>query len=301
MTAPGTRKDDLRLDVQQQQQDQSLVILSVDPELEQHLSLGVDELVGKDLRTILPRNIQEIIESYLEFGDDMQDLSAVLSKVRKFGLMHKKGREIRFSLKILRDISNDSNPRFQMHLSRLKVMESLRAQLGIPETQEQDALDSIAGMPGRASFLRHLKVVNEAVAQSKVSACIALLRIDQYNDITHKYGQEATKILFKHLEQTLVTNLREDDVMGYVEPNRVAILLLETKKENAKIPLNRIRWMFAAHPVILPKDKVSVTLTATYFELDGKGEPTAQIEQCQRMLREAELNAGNTIIEPVTA
>ena len=229
----------------------------------------------------------------------MQDLSAVLSKISKFGLLHKKGREIRFSLKILRDISNDQNPHFQLHLSRLKVMESLRAQLGMTENKEEDVLEPIIGLPNRTSFLKYLKIVNEAVAQSKVSACIALVRIDQYNEITHKYGPEASKILFKHLGQVVITNLREDDVMGYVEPNRVAILLLETKKENAKIPLNRIRWMFAAHPIELPKAKVPVTITATYFQLDGKGDPVSQIEQCQRMLREAELNAGNTIIEPV--
>ena len=294
-----TRRDDLQLDVVQNQEEKSLTIRAVDPDLEHHLLLDADELIGKDLRMILPRNIQETIENYLEFGDEIQDLSAVLSKIPKFALMHKKGREIRFSLKIVRDISNDRNPHFQLHLSRLKVIESLRAQLGMPEIQEEDVLEPTIGMPNRTSFLKHLKVVNEAVAQSKVSACIALVRVDQYNEITHKYGQEASTILFKQLAQVVKTNLREDDVLGYVEPNRVAILLLETKKENAKIPLNRIRWMFAAHPIELPKAKTPATLTATYFELDGKGVPTAQIEQCQRMLREAELNAGNTIIEPV--
>jgi len=296
----ATRKDDLRLDIIQHQQEKLLTVVSADSDLEHHLALEADELVGKDLRVILPRNIQELIESYLEFGDEVQDLSAVLSKVRKFGLLHKKGREIRFSLKILRDMSTDNNPRFQMHLSRLKVMESLRSQLNLTEPQEPDVMEPIIGMPSRASFLRHLKVVNEAVAQNKVNACIGLLRIDQYNDITHKHGQESSAPLFKQLGHVVMTNLREDDVMGYVEPNRVAVLLLETKKENAKIPLNRIRWMFAAHPVELPKEKVQATLTATYFELNGKGDPAAQIEQCQSMLRVAGLNAGNTIIEPTT-
>ena len=295
-----TRKDDLQVDVIQHQQEKSLKIVAADKDLEHHLALDADELIGKDLRMILPHNIQEMIDNYLEFGDELQDLSAVLSKVRKFGLVHKKGREIRFSLKILRDMNTDENPRFQLHLSRLKVMESLRSQMGMPENTEADVLESIIGLPNRTSFLRHLKVVNDAVAQSKVSACIGLLRVDQYNEITHKYGQGSSKVLFKQLGQVVMTNLREDDVMGYVEPNRVAILLLETKKENAKIPLNRIRWMFAAHPIELPKAKVPVTLTATYFELNGKGTPASQIEECQRMLREAELNAGNTIIEPTS-
>jgi diguanylate cyclase (GGDEF)-like protein len=295
----ATRRDDLQLEVLQNQAEKTLTIMSVDPDLQHHLALDADELIGKDLRMILPRNIQDMIENYLEFGDEIQDLSAVLSKISKFALLHKKGREIRFSLKILRGMSDNENPRFQLHISRLKVIESLRAQLGMTEAPEQDVLEPIIGLPNRTSFLKYLKIVNEAVAQNKVSACLALLRIDQYNEITHKHGQESSKILFKHMGQVVTTNLREDDVMGYVEPNRVAVLLLETKKENAKIPLNRIRWMFEAHPVELPKEKVSVTLTASYFELTGKGLPTAQIEQCQRMIREAELNAGNTIIEPV--
>ena len=117
----ATRRDDLQLDVVQHQLEKALTITAVDPDLEHHLALDADELIGKDLRMILPRNIQETIENYLEFGDEMQDLSAVLSKISKFGLLHKKGREIRFSLKILRDISNDQNPHFQLHLSRLKV------------------------------------------------------------------------------------------------------------------------------------------------------------------------------------
>ena len=190
MSALSTRKDDLRLDVAQHQQEKSLIIIAADKDLENHLLRSQDELVGKDLRTILPRNIQEIIADYLEFGDDVQDLAAVLGKISKFGLLHKKGREVRFSLKILRDISDGSTPQFQLHLSRLKIMESLCQQLGLPEVSEKDVIDTESGMPTRASFLRHLAVVSQAVAASKVNATIGLIRVDQYNTITHQYGQD---------------------------------------------------------------------------------------------------------------
>lgn len=298
MAALSTRKDDLRLDVVQHQQEKTLTIIAADKDFEHHIATSQEELVGKDLRTILPRNIQDMIENYVEFGDEMQDLAAVLGKISKFGLLHKKGREIRFSLKILRDMSDGSNPQFQLHLSRLKVMESLCQQLGLPEVSEKDVMDDDAGMPTRASFLRHLAVVTQAVEMGKVNATLALLRVDQYNTITHQHGQEASSTLLKQLGQVIRTNLREDDVMGYAEPNRVGVLLLETKKENAKIPLNRIRWMFAANPVEIKGEKIPVTLTAGYIELQGKGAAATLIEQCQKLLREAELNVGNTIIEP---
>jgi diguanylate cyclase (GGDEF)-like protein len=177
-------------------------------------------------------------------------------------------------------------------------MESLCQQLGLPEVSEKDVIDEDAGMPSRASFLRHLTVITQAVEMGKVNATLALLRVDQYNTITHKHGQQASSALLKQLGQVIRTNLREDDVMGYAEPNRVGVLLLETTKENAKIPLNRIRWMFAANPVEIKGEKIPVTLTASYIGLQGKGTPASLIEQCQRLLRETELNVGNTIIEP---
>ena len=298
MTALSTRKDDLRLDVVQHQQEKTLTIIAADKVFEHHILTTQEELIGKDLRTILPRNIQEMIENYVEFGDEMQDLAAVLSKISKFGLLHKKGREIRFSLKILRDMSDGSNPQFQLHLSRLKIMESLCQQLGLPEVSEKDVIDEDAGMPSRASFLRHLTVITQAVEMGKDNATLALLRVDQYNTSTHNHGQQASSALLKQLGQVIRTNLREDDVMGYAEPNRVGVLLLETTKENAKIPLNRIRWMFAANPIEIKGEKIPVTLTASYIGLQGKGTPASLIEQCQRLLRETELNVGNTIIEP---
>lgn len=298
MAALSTRKDDLRIDVVQHQSEKTLMIIAADKDFEAHVMRSQEELVGKDLRTILPRNIREMIDDYLEFGDEIQDLAAVLGKINRFALLHKKGREIRFSLKILRDMSDGTNPQFQLHLSRLKVMESLCQQLGLPEVSKKDVIDADAGMPTRASFLRHLEVVTQAVEMGKINATLALIRVDQYNTITHQYGRDASNLLLKQLGQVIRTNLREDDVLGYAEPNRVAVLLLETKKENAKIPLNRIRWMFAANPIEVKDEKIPVTLTATYIELQGKDDPAKLIEQCQRLLREAELNVGNTIIEP---
>lgn len=300
MAALSTRRNDLRLDIEQQTDTRALRILSADGEIAQQLAREPQELIGEDLRNLLPRNILEMIDSYLDYNAAEQDLAVVLGKVRKFGLLHKKGREIRFSLKILRDVGEMENPRFQLHLSRLKVLESLRQQLGLPEEKEADVIDSASGMPNRASFLRHLKLVNQAVEAGKVSACLGLIRVDQYNPLSHKYGQEAAAQLFKQLGQVVLANLREDDSFGYIEPNRIAVLLLETRQENAKIPLNRIRWMFAAQPVELKKDKISATVTASVCELQGKGDALERIEQCQRLLREADLNAGNTILEPAT-
>ena len=293
-----SRKDDIAIYVLQRNAEKRIEIITVDDSLEEHIGRRAIELVGEDLKTILPRNIVEMIESYLVFGDPAQDLAAVLGKIRKFGLMHKKGREIRFSIKIVRDNNLDENTRFQLHLNRMKVMESLRQQLDLPKVEEKDMLDPIAGVPDRASFFRHLQVVNDAVAQGKVSACLSVLRVDSYAEIIRDHAQAGVKELFRSLVQVCLANLREDDILGYVAPNRVAVLLLETQKENAKIPLNRIRWMFAANPLQLGRDRIPVTLTATYFQLVGQGTPEAQVEECQRMLQEAEQNAGNTIIEP---
>lgn len=297
-TAP-TRKDDVTLEVLQHNTDKKLTIVAADEALGAHLGLKADELVGAELKTVLPANINELIDNYLEYGDDGHDLGAVLSKSRKFGLLHSKGREIRFGLKIVRDVALDANPRFKLHINRLRVMESLRQQLGILDAQEKDIIDTTTHLPDRASFMRHLDLVCRGVREGKLQASLGLIRVDEYNTVVRNHAQEGAKALFMHLGQVCKRNLREDDLMGYVEPNRIALLLMETSGDNAKIPMNRIRWNFAASPLVLKKETLELTLTATYIQITGKDVPPKLIEECNKLIGQADAKhlGGNLVVD----
>lgn len=305
MANPGTitRKADVTLDVVQKNTEQKLVIVAADKAIEEHLGRTTSEIVGEELKSILPENVNELIANYLEY-DDVQDLAAVLSKTRKFGLLNRHGREIPFGLKIIRDTAADkeANPRFKLFISRQKIMDSLRMQLGITEVQEKDIIDTTSHLPDRASFLRHLELVNRAVREGKIKACLGLIKVDIYNEVVRNYGQDGAKALFMNLATVCRTNVREDDIVGYVAPNRVAIILLETKEENAKIPMNRIRWTFGSAPIALPKAKepIQMTLTATYLNIPGKGTPIQVIDACDKAfgIADAKRLGGNLILDP---
>lgn len=297
-----SRREDITLDVVQQNAQKKITILAADKNIETYLARTASELVGTELKFILPEIINDQIANYLEYGDDIQDLAAVLNKTRKFGLLNKHGREINFSLKVVRDavLDKELNPHFKLCISRQKIMESLRTQLGLSEVEQKDVLDTTTHLPDRASFLRHLELVNRAVREGKVQACLGLIKVDTYNEVVRNHAQEGAKALFKYLATVCRTNVREDDVVGYVAPNRVAIILLETRAENAKIPMNRIRWTFAANPVELPKATLSTTLTATYLTIPGKGTPIMVIDACDKAfgIADAKRLGGNLVLDP---
>lgn len=306
MATPGTitRKADVTLDVVQHNADRKLMIIGADKAIEEHLGRPSTEIIGEELKTILPESVNELIANYLEYDDDIQDLAAVLGKTRKFGLLNRHGREIPFGLKIVRDASvdKDTNPRFKLFISRQKIMDSLRTQLGITEAQEKDVIDTTSHLPDRASFLRHLELVNRAVREGKIKASLGLIKVDIYNEVVRNHGQEGAKALFQHLSTICRNNVREDDIVGYIAPNRIAIILLETKEENAKIPMNRIRWTFGSTPVVIPKAKapLPMTLTATYIAIPGKGTPIQVIDAGDKAfgLADAQRLGGNLILDP---
>lgn len=299
VSVSSTRKEDSTLNIIQNNESQRLVIAEIDPALAMSLGTSPEALIGSDLNDLLPDSINELVTSYLEYGDDAHDLSVVLGRTRGFALKHSKGRELRYSLKIMRDAATDSNPRFKLHVSRLQAMESLRQQLGITEVAEQDVLDTTAQMPNRASFLRHADLVIRGVREKKIQASLGLVKIDNYNTLIRNHGQAAAAALFSHLGQVCRMNMREDDLIGYVEPNRVALLFMETHGDNAKIPLNRIRWTFASTPITLKKETLELTLTATCVDIRSNTTPPQLIDECNKAFGVAEARnlGGNLIVD----
>src|SRR5580693_2113975 len=96
------RKSDAVVIVCQNNADKAVEIAAVNEEAAKVIGLGNEELVGKPLTGILPERIAGAITEFVEYGEDGNDLLAVLSKVRDFSVKTADGREARFKLRVIR-------------------------------------------------------------------------------------------------------------------------------------------------------------------------------------------------------
>ncbi len=304
MVQPMVRKDDVCLIICQNVDDKKLKVLEVDANIQPLTGYKPEELIGEDLQYFLPKRIKELIDDYLDSRGDGQGLEEALSKISRFAIVSKVGREIRFSVKIVRDVMNSGDdpkmPRFRLFVRKIRLLEEMQKSAGeqFMNIGGFEKVDPLTGVPDRASFEKLLEMVNYYIGKGEVIACLALLHVDHLAELREKHGNEFAEKALKKLTYLCSSNLREDDRVGQLGPDRYGVIVVDTTLENAKIPLNRIRWMFAADPMEASGQKIPLTLTATYLNMDGR----TKVDQMLKTLDEAYEKAarggvtGNSII-----
>ncbi len=296
----GKRKGDIIIRICQNNENKRLLIEESDPEFEEIVGYMVHELEGAQLYDILLDDVNDQLYNYLEFTDEGNDLSDVISKIRDFGFISKLGQEILLDVKINRVATPDSNPRFEMVIrDQSKISKgSGRALRGLRGRQ---VVDKVTGLPDRQSFIKEAEFINFCVDKDRMVACFALVAIDNYQELLERYGQDVLDKLTRELVAKCKVNFREDDILGLLEENRIGVILLEANAKEAHVPLNRYRWQVSAQPlnVLVPEveEETAVTLSIAYCQLEKGKIIDYAMDRCSKQLKEIVSEGGNKIIE----
>src|SRR5689334_16453004 len=111
---PSHRSNDAVITICQDNTRRVVEIRELNGPAEEALGYQKATVAGKPLTGILPERIQKLLEEYVEFEDDGNDVGNVLSKVKSFCIVNTKGREVAFRLKVLRSESLDKNAYFRL-------------------------------------------------------------------------------------------------------------------------------------------------------------------------------------------
>jgi len=280
------RKDDYIIIVCQRNDIRRLEIDDIDPELCNMLGYKKDDLKNHSFNNILPSHTNELIGDYLEYGNEGNDLSSVLSKVRDFSLLTRERKIIHLSLRILPTTALDKNPRFCLILrvaSLQKVLDAARDD--VYRALRKNIMIGEAGtLPQKDILIKDLEIVIPYLSGSASAASMAMISLRDLSDIEMKYGENIGKKILGEIALICKSSFREDDIIAQVSASRIAIVLLESSLENSLVPLNRLRWKINSHEIEYEGKKLKVSAVISCTEITVGDTPAQVISRSERAL-----------------
>lgn len=277
------RKSDAVVIVCQNNALKTFEIAALNEEASRLTGYNAAELVGGAFATLLPERINSTVTEFVEFGDDSHDLLSVLMKIRNFSIKAKNGQELAFRLRVIRGEEVDKNPWFhlvlvdegQQHQSN-QYRESLRENF-----KGHERLNAHTALPDRLSTLKNLELVVNSVRNHEVKASFAVIDVNSYDNIRHEYGQDICNELHRHIGQVCRQKLRPEDAIGSLSERLVGVLLVDAPQEEARMVLNRLRWMIGVSPLQARGQEIATQVNIGFTEIDGKISAAEVLEKCE--------------------
>lgn len=214
-----------------------------------------DELLDKDLREFLTSRVVDDINEFLEFPIPGADLDTVLNRIRRFKMRRKGDEALSLSLRVVRSLSTEEEPRFQMILNDGSLFESLEEnrEKYRADLRGNEIFDNITGLLSRESITKDIELIGFYSGKRDIHSSLAKIEITNYSKIISEHGAAVAKEFLRAIAAKVKENKRENDIIGVLNEGVFAIILTETPQDSVKIPVERLKEI-----LVLPKYEVEV-------------------------------------------
>ncbi len=296
------RKSDAVLIVCQNNALRTIEIAAINDEAARVTGFSNAELVGRSFETILPERITSTLTEFIEFDDDAHDLQAVLLKIRSFSIKGHSGKEVPYRLRVIRGEEIDKNPWFHIVLvDETQQQEVNQHRETLRENfKSNEKLNEQTDLPNRYSILKNIELVIGAVQKEQVKASFAVIDMNGYEALRSDYGQDVCNEIHRHIGQICRQKLRPEDVIASLSERCVGLLLVDAPQEEARMVLNRLRWMIGVSPIQVSGKDVTTQVNIGFAEIDGKITAGEVLEKCEGHALSLRNKMSNTIQLAVT-
>jgi len=283
----SARKGDISLVICQNNSDKRLDIENVGENragIEGLTGFSANEIIGKSLFDLVPANIQETFEDYIEFENDGNDLGDVVRKIRDFRFKKTTGEEVSLNTRIQSGVSFDGVDRFILIVSPKKGTSELYKKL--KDLQEEQEVDEVSGIANSNSFGQKLEAVCEFVRRENLDASFAIISIDKYDGIVDLYGEGTGNGLIHEVTSRCRQTFRDLDILGYLGDGIFAVILVGADAGTASIPLNRLRWQLSNQPLFIPlNNNIKGSLSTSFTSISDEDDAIGLISKCRGVLK----------------
>ena len=297
---PGPfRQTDAVLTIAQVNERRSIEVTAANQVAGELTGYSPEDLVGMEFVKLVPSKIHEVIEDYVEFEDGHNDVGEVLRKVRDFRIKTKEGKELSINMKIVRHHSN-------LHDEFMLIMQDEEVQRGTDSFMAalrenfdgHAALNPDTQLPDRSSYEKGMDMIMLHMENISNGVCVAIFELDDYQQILGKYGVNACHKAMQDIAGLCKQNLRSNDVVAQFDKSRLALILVGTTREPAKIVLNRLRWLIDGMHIRSHQGVDFQTTTSVLFhEIDSNTQPDELIEKFESTLEDKPAESTNLVVE----
>lgn len=227
---------------------------------------GYDEeaIIGRDLRTLVPSDIKEIIDDNLEFDFEAQDLKDILNHVINFKILTAASQPLDMNLHIERDISTEERQNFELVLERkYHLRDKIKAILaGISEVQ--NAYQEGMGILNHDTFERVLDEIMDYLYEIKLESVLMIVSVEGFPLIRRNEGKEKTDGIINDIAGVVKNTFRSRDVPSYIGMGKFAIVMLRTFEDEVMYPIKRLESNFKLADIF----KAKISFNIRYEKLD---------------------------------
>lgn len=177
------------------------------------------------------------------------------------------------------------SPQLQSVINGLaQELDALRWRLQQAEKRQEyleDLADQDAWLPAlnRRAFLRKLGLFLEHAGSQGVQGAIAVIYLDNFEDLRREHGLAAAMEALRHLTRQAGGALRAADVLGAIGGAGVAALMTTAHPEGARAKLERLMATVASRPLTIGGASLHLTPVAVLQPLHvGEDAETALLE-----------------------
>jgi len=242
----GQRYNDGVLLIQQDNLSKKILIQASNLNCQKLLGYDNNEIMGRDLRELLTDSESAAINDFTEFEDGKKDFAEVISKMRYFKMLTKSGEYLPLRLRLVRSISQQNKPSFQLIFNDDIIRESLekeRAQLR-QNLRGDEIFDDLTGLLSQESVLKDIEILSFYEGKRENGSVLVIFRITNFNELSLKLEPADISFMKVCLAQAIESCKREEDISAKVGNDDFLLILVETPLVNISTPANRVKTKF---------------------------------------------------------
>jgi two-component system cell cycle response regulator len=155
--------------------------------------------------------------------------------------------------------------------------------------------DSLTGVGNRRKFLEVADMERRRASRTGIPCSVVMLDIDHFKDVNDQYGHEGGDIALCDLTRVVEEQLRCSDLLARLGGEEFAILLPETRQDEAWMLAERVRQRVAAHVVRTGVIRFSITASLGVAEMlkDQEDSVKGMLNRADRALYKAKASGRN--------
>ncbi len=289
--------------VAQVNQEQRFRILAANTGMASLMGCSVERLLTQDLDDLFPREVRQTLREEVDFSDGGPDVREIITKIPRLTLVRSDGDELPVMLKMHSSGVDGTAQLYDVIIRPSAAGEARSSQHRLASHMAfhtVSSTDAWTNLPDRTNFTTDLTTVISLMNRDKqAKACLAAVNITNLQEVQDKHGNDAAMRLMRTAGQTCINSLRGQDRVALVTKSGLGLLLLDTDKVQAPVPINRMRMSLAA-AAILADGEYMVAPAPAYAltELSVSDAPAALMKQLDEQLNARLLKAdGHEISE----
>ena len=178
---------------------------------------------------------------------------------------------------------------------RLKAAEHIRLEKTNKQLEELSRKDSLTSIPNRRDILDKIFYETIRVERNKKTFSLIMCDIDHFKSVNDKHGHECGDYILKKIADTIVSNLRKQDIVARWGGEEFILLLPETNLEGGRIAAEKIRIIISNYEFKYNNKIILINLTFGVSEYSIDKSIDSCIKEADKALYHGKNNGRNRV------